>query len=111
MKVISIEVIETNKSYDLFIGRNQLENDKLLDSSSQNDIWFHLDKFSGPHFILKSNGDNIPKKYLNYIATLFRDYKSNLPSKYTVIYTEMKNVKKTNVLGEVIPKHYSKIKI
>lgn len=111
MKIIHIEVHEQNKTYELHIGRNKLENDILITTSSPNDIWFHLDKLSGPHFVLKTKGASIPKKYFNYIASLFREYKSKLPNKYTVIFTEIKHVIRTNTPGEVIPYHFRKIKI
>lgn len=111
MKIIQIEVEEYNKTYELHIGRDKLENDNLIRTSSPNDIWFHLDKFSGPHFVLKTKGEIIPKRYFNYIASLFSEYKSNLPSRYTVIFTEIKHVIRTNTPGEVIPHHCRKIKI
>ncbi len=103
MKIIQIYVEENDKNYDLVIGQNQNENDKIIKSSSSNDIWFHLDKLSGPHFVFKTQTDEIPKKYLNQIAVLFREYKNGLPNRYTVIYTYIKNVKLTNTPGLVIP--------
>jgi predicted ribosome quality control (RQC) complex YloA/Tae2 family protein len=105
MKSIDIYIEENGKSYQLLIGQNKNENDRLLKTSSQTDLWFHLDKQSSPHMILKANGEhltNIPKRYINYIGSLFREYKNNLGSKYHVIYTEMKNVKLTNEPGLVI---------
>lgn len=111
MKTIQLSITEYNRTYDVIIGRNQLENDHIIKCSSKNDIWFHLDKYSGPHIVLKTNGDIIPKKYLNYIASLFRDYKNNLPNKYTVIFTEIKNLTMTDIPGQVIPNNCKKIKI
>jgi len=101
MKNLTIYVEENDKEYNLLIGQSKIDNDTIIKSSHQNDIWFHLDKISGPHFILQSNGDIIPKKYLNKIGSLFKDYKSNLPNRYTIIYTEVKNVKLTDTLGTV----------
>ena len=101
MKNLNIHVTEYDKEYTLVIGQTQKENDIIIKSCNQNDLWFHLDKLSGPHFVLKNNGDKIPKKYINYIGTLFREYKSNLPNRYTVIYTEIKNIKLTDTLGMV----------
>jgi predicted ribosome quality control (RQC) complex YloA/Tae2 family protein len=101
MKSFTIYVEEKDKEYDLLIGESKIDNDLIIKSSNQNDIWFHLDKISGPHFILQNNGDVIPKKYLNKIGSLFKEYKSNLPNRYTVIYTEIKNVKLTDTLGTV----------
>ena len=95
MKTIEIYVEENDKNYDLVIGQNQNENDKIIKTSSPNDIWFHLDKLSGPHFVFKTQTDQI--------AVLFREYKNGLPNRYIVIYTCIKNVKLTNTPGLVIP--------
>jgi predicted ribosome quality control (RQC) complex YloA/Tae2 family protein len=101
MKNFTIYVDENNKEYNIIIGESRKENDIIVKSSKQNDIWFHLDKFSGPHFVLQTNGDIIPKKYFNKIGTLFKEYKSNLPNRYSIIHTEIKNVKLTDTLGLV----------
>lgn len=101
MKEITINM--DDQEYILRIGNNKFENVDIIKTSSQEDLWFHLDNISGPHFVLQTNGDKIPKRYLNYIGTLFRQYKNGLPARYTVIYTEIKNVKLTNVVGTVIP--------
>jgi predicted ribosome quality control (RQC) complex YloA/Tae2 family protein len=99
MKIETIDI--DDKKYEIIIGQNQLENDNIIKNANQNDIWFHLDNLSGPHIILKSNGDIISKRYLNYIGTLFTTYKNKLPNNYTVIYTDIKNVKLTSQPGRV----------
>jgi predicted ribosome quality control (RQC) complex YloA/Tae2 family protein len=111
MKELKILVDENNTEYTLLIGQKQRENDEIIKSSGQNDLWFHLDKISGPHIILQNNGDTIPKKYLNQIATLFREYKTNLPNRYSVIYTELKNVGLTKTLGQVTVKNTKTIRV
>ena len=101
MKNFTIYISENEKEYNLLIGETQKENNDIIKSSQQNDTWFHLDKISGPHFILQNKGDIIPKKYINNIGSLFKQYKSNLPNRYSVIYTEIKNVKLTDTIGTV----------
>lgn len=101
MKSISILVEENDKTYTVLIGNNKNDNDTIIKMSDQDDTWFHLDKISGPHIIFKNGGDTIPKRYFNRIASLFSEYKSNLPYKYNVIYTSVKNVKLTNIPGQV----------
>ena len=81
MKRISIHVEENDKTYDLLIGQSQRENDQILRACEQNDTWIHLENDSSPHFILQNGGENIPKRYFNQIASLFREYKNNLPNK------------------------------
>lgn len=110
MKTLSIYVDENNKEYKLLIGQNQRENDTILRSSNQNDIWFHLENISGPHFILQNGGDPIPKKYLNHIASMFQIYKNGL-GRYNVIYTDLKNVKLTKTLGQVTVTNTKRIKV
>jgi predicted ribosome quality control (RQC) complex YloA/Tae2 family protein len=66
-------------------------------------VWFHLEDFSGPHFVLENVDGNIPKDTLQCIGRLFRDYKTDLPKRYRVIYTQIRNVQLTRTKGTVIP--------
>lgn len=110
MKQLSIFVEENDKTYTLHIGRNQKENDTLVKNSDQDDLWFHLDDVSSPHFVLASGGDTIPKRYLNQIAGLFREFKIGLPRQYNVIYTAIRNVRLTKTPGTVIPRNVTVLK-
>jgi predicted ribosome quality control (RQC) complex YloA/Tae2 family protein len=101
---------ETNKEHTIYIGRNANENDSLIKNSSQNDIWFHLDDISSPHIVLQTFGCNIPKRYINYIGTLFPKYKTKVGKRYTVIYTYVKNITLTDKKGSVLTKKIDKIK-
>lgn len=101
---------ETNKQYTVLIGKNKYENESIIKQSNPHDLWFHLEKMSSPHIILQSNGDNIPKKYINQIVHLFTLHKSGLCSRFNVIYTEVKNIKLTNIPGTVIPSKTKLIK-
>lgn len=107
MKIESINI--DDKNYEIIIGQNQAENDNIIKNANQNDLWFHLNDLSGPHIVLKSNGDLISKRYLNYIGTLFTTYKNKLPNHYTVIYTDIKNVKLTSQPGKVTVSKTKKI--
>ena len=113
MKSVELFVEENDKTYTVLIGTNQYENDQIIKDSDQSDLWFHLNNMSGPHIILKNGVDKIPKRYLNQIAILFQQLKlkSNLPNKYNVIYTTVKNVKLTNVPGQVTVTNTKLIKI
>lgn len=110
MKRILIEVPENDKVYTLLIGQTQRENDTILKTVAQNDIWFHLENTSGPHFVLQNGGDTIPKRYLNHIAGMFPLYKRGL-GRYSVIYTDRHNVRLTKTMGQVIPSNVQRIHI
>jgi predicted ribosome quality control (RQC) complex YloA/Tae2 family protein len=111
MNYISKTIEIQDKEYIILIGKNAQGNEDIIKLSNQNDIWFHIDNISGPHIILQNNGNMIPKRYLNCIATMFQEYKNNLPNKYIIIYTEIKNVKLTSKLGTVNISKTHKIKI
>lgn len=110
MKEHYIEV--DGKEYTIFVGRDKNENDKLLKESAQNDLWFHLEDQSSPHIVLKNDfcEAKVPKRCLNYVGTLFQHYKGKLAKHYTVIWTEIKNVKCTDEPGTVIPSKLRKIR-
>jgi predicted ribosome quality control (RQC) complex YloA/Tae2 family protein len=93
-----------DKDYTILIGQNAKENDEIIKMSNQNDIWFHFENVSGPHIILNSNGDDIPKRYLNQVAAKLFEYKTKVPRNQNVIYTKIKNVRLTDVPGKVITK-------
>ncbi len=95
---------DDNKKYMVEIGQNKYENDLILIRSRQNDIWFHLDKFSSPFIILHNNGDKIPKSLMYKVGSLFKKYKNNIPNNYKVVYTNVKNIKRTCTPGTVILK-------
>ena len=74
-----IDSIELNEYiYSIKVGNNAKENWDIISGASQNDIWFHLDDASSPHIVLQTFGNKIPKRYINYIGTLFPKYKNNL---------------------------------
>jgi len=111
MIITKIYIEENEKEYNIIIGKNRFENSEIIKSANLDDIWFHLEDFSGPHIIIYSNGDKIPKNYLIMIASLFPNYKNNLPKCYNVIYTTINNIKLTNIPGTVITMNTKQIKI
>lgn len=123
MKTIPLYIDEWDEEINLMVGQNKFENDHLIRTSQPNDLWFHLENLSGPHFVLKLSDHvhdqdqdqhrkmkTIPKKYLNKVGGFFREFKTGLSSNYHVIYTEIHNVTLTNELGSVIPKKTKRIK-
>jgi len=106
-----------------YIGQNAQENFDLLDNSKivNNDyIWFHLNSFASPYVIMYSTIEEIKNKSENNIDD-FLTFGANLckeNSKYKylkdikIIYTTLKQLTKTDKIGEVIisgKKRYIKI--
>ena len=80
------------------IGRNAQENWDLLDQAVQTDWWFHLDKFPGPHVYLETL-DETSLLLAAQAAKMFSKYKNWKDIK--VVYTQRKNLKRGETVGEV----------
>jgi len=105
MKIVKVFDSCINKEFEIHIGKSAEENWKLIDDSSENDIWFHLDDLPSSHVVLKTNDIKIKefnKATLIKCASLCKENskvsgQKNIP----VIYTLIKNVKKADTIGSV----------
>jgi len=91
---------------EIIIGKNKQDNWRIIDESSPTDIWFHVADYPSSHVILKTNGEllkNIPKQIINRCACLCKSH-SSVPSMKNceIVYTQISNVKKTNIVGQVV---------
>lgn len=107
---ITTEIDIEGLFYPVLIGKNAKGNEEIIKMSHPEDTWFHFDNLSSAHIILNNEGDIIPKRYINQVAGMLFEYKKNAPRNSNVIYTKVKNVKLTNILGTVIPKNTNIIK-
>ena len=103
MKSETVYFCQLNENIEFLIGKNQKDNFDIIDMSRPNDLWFHLNDCPSCHVIAKLP-ENIDKKNLKYIikrgALLCKQnskYKSE--KDVDVIYTFIKNIKKTNKVG------------
>lgn len=80
---------------DIYVGKNNLENDYLtLKFAHNNDIWLHIKNIPGSHVIIKNLGE-VPDSTLLEAATLAAFYsKGKNSTKVPIDYTEIRNVKK-----------------
>jgi predicted ribosome quality control (RQC) complex YloA/Tae2 family protein len=108
--VKSIYIDENNKEYSILIGKNASGNEEIIKQSHPESLWMHLNNTPSSHIILQSNGDTIPKRYINQVASMLFDYKKNAPKNANVIYTQVKNIKLTSTVGSVITKNIKVIK-
>lgn len=99
------------------LGESAIENWQLLDNlkthhnnssdnstDKQNYIWFHLHNLTSPYVIMKSSDIN-NKQNIYYGANLCKEYSKYKNIPVNVIYTSIKNIKKTQKIGEVIVKN------
>lgn len=86
----------SSDGYDIFVGKNNKQNDELtLKIASNSDIWMHVKNMPGSHVIIKSNNTTPPETTLSEAANYAVLYSKgrngvNVPVDYTI----RKNVKK-----------------
>lgn len=88
----------TPDGFDLYVGKNNYQNDELTFSfANGGDWWFHAKKAPGSHVIVKSGGRELPDKVYEQAASLAAYYSSLRDSgKVEIDYLQRKNVKKPN---------------
>jgi predicted ribosome quality control (RQC) complex YloA/Tae2 family protein len=110
MKTEVIFITGLNKEITFYIGKNQSENFDLIDAGKEHDLWFHANNISSCH-VLAIIPKDILKKEIFYIikagALLCKLNTNKLKSlkKVEIVYTQIKNIEKTSILGCVITKN------
>ena len=100
-----IYIATLNESIKYIIGKNSQNNFDIIDHSNENDIWFHLKDYPSTHVVVKIN-KNYNKKELKYIlkqGSILCKQNSKYKSmkNISIVYTKIKNVQKTSILGTV----------
>jgi len=63
--------IISSDGFEIFVGRNQRENDYLsLKFAHKDDLFLHAGGYSGSHIIIRTNGKPVPEQTVNEAATL-----------------------------------------
>ena len=111
-KIIEIEKIKIEYK----IGENKWENDKLIDEGEEEDIWYHNGETSSCHVLCKLPANvKIERKMRKVIikegAKLCKYHTKKTRSEHLteIIYTELKNVKKTKIVGSVMAEYTKSI--
>ena len=105
----------SSDGYEIFVGRNNLQNDELtFRTSARNDIWLHVKAYHGSHVIISCGDTEPPESTLIYAAKLALKY-SQLSSagRGEVDYTKIKNVKKAKgaLPGRVLYYEYKTLNV
>ena len=114
MKIENILIKPLKREITFYIGKNQNENFEVIDKGKTDDLWFHAKDLSSCHVVCDVPND-IDKKDLRYIITigalLCKSNTNKLKSQKNVniIYTQIKNVTKTDVDGCVLTQNFKTI--
>ena len=80
---------------EIFVGKNNYQNDRLRQSAQPDDMWFHTKDIPGSHVILKTNGLEPNEDTILTAAKIAAHFsKSRGSSKVPVDYTKCRFVKK-----------------
>lgn len=99
---------KSRDGWDIYMGTDKYENDKLIQHSFPNDIWFHVDEVSSAHVYLRLDFDrlapsgeaytidNIPSGTLEDCVQLVKanSISGHKMPTVTVIYTYVSNLRK-----------------
>lgn len=107
MKSITRHIAALDSDIEYYIGKSASENVEIIDAASENDLWFHIDGEPSGHVIAKiPENSDFTKKQLRQIVTqgaLVCKENSKYKSQRNVdiVYTYVKYVEKTKILGKV----------
>lgn len=94
------------QSFDLFMGKNQNENELLIKYGHPEDVWFHVDDLSSAHVYLRMKPgmalDDLPQEAILDCSTLVKanSIAGCKKSEVSVVYTRWKNLKKTHGMAD-----------
>ena len=96
-----------NGNYHIRLGKTQQENDTIVRTSPQTALWFHLKDFPSAHAVVTNivKPGVYDKEVIIRAATLVKDNAKqgvNNLQKLSVNYLPIKNVKRTEIPGQVI---------
>jgi predicted ribosome quality control (RQC) complex YloA/Tae2 family protein len=101
--------------YKIQIGTNDKDNWYIIDSSDENDIWFHVSEHPSAHIILSLIDSNVKKPHRSVLKYCSQLCKTNSKLKshknVSISYTKIKDITKAKKTGSVIIKNEKYIKI
>jgi predicted ribosome quality control (RQC) complex YloA/Tae2 family protein len=102
-----IEIIENNKLYFIFIGKNARENWNLIEKSDPDDYWFHIENIPSAHIIVRkmdySDTSDLPKTICDYCKKTLIATNSHCKTLRNpkIIMTKIENIEKGKTVGSV----------
>ena len=86
----------TSDGFDVYVGKNNFQNDQLtFHSQGKDDWWFHAKNIPGSHVVLKTGGREITDRAYEEAAALAAHFSAGRDTgKVEVDYMQRKNVKK-----------------
>ncbi len=89
-------LFKSAEGFEILVGRNNLENDRLtLKTASNSDWWFHTKEIPGSHVIIRTQGQDVPETTLDLAARIAAWHsKGRQGENVAVDYTLVRHVRK-----------------
>ncbi|MBQ5489341.1 MAG: NFACT family protein [Oscillospiraceae bacterium] len=93
-KTARIEKIRTASGFDIYIGKNNIQNDELRSLGRKSDLWFHVKDYHGSHVLLCTYGMEPSEKDILEAAKAAAEHSEISGQNALVDFTQLKYVKK-----------------
>ena len=109
-------LLYTGRQVRFLIGTSDKDNFQVIDASDPEDIWFHVEGMPSCHIVAELK-EMYNKYEMNEITRFGAQLCKEQHAKYKpiqnlpVVYTEVKNIKKTKTVGSVVTKSVATIRI
>lgn len=92
-----------DRDYEIYMGKDKVENDPLIKHSNPKNLWFHVDKYSSAHLYINLSNEErmgnfkdlqVPSDLLDQVGQLTKNnsIKGNKQNNVTIIYTPVNNL-------------------
>lgn len=94
------------QTFELYMGKNQTENELLIKYGHPEDVWFHVEDLSSAHVYFRMKPgmtmDDIPEEAILDCATMVKanSIAGCKKSEVSVVFTRWKNLKKTHGMAD-----------
>lgn len=98
-----------NEDFKILVGKNNLDNWRIIDESNEDDLWIHINEHPSCHVIIKKNENkkDFPIDIIKKAGIICKNNsKCRIYKSVRIVYTTIKNVKKTDKCGEVYLKNF-----
>ena len=115
MKTQEVFITKIRENILFKIGTSAQENWDLIDESSEDDLWFHVNNLPSCHVVASlPNPEKYNRNELAYIAkqgaVLCKQHsKYASQQKLAIIYSKIKDIKKTDIVGSVTTNQNAKL--
>lgn len=91
----------------VWIGENARDNTLMIHNVKKRNepaVWFHLQSVPSAHIVAFMNFNDIDRTILSQIKSLILKKTKKAPASQKMIYTEIQNVRTSEIPGEAFPK-------